>query len=167
MATKKAVLSLVPVPTVPGQSFNLDRVVSENEAAAIIGCSKDTCAVNFAPAEHPARATVRPAHRLPVVRDLPVSRAAHRAAGRSRRWLVLAYAGSCVNQSALPSLPALLSMAALQSLRGTNMVNDATMQRRERLSNRRPGETFELEVGGLKYTARSADAPMVGSAKFF
>jgi hypothetical protein len=26
-------------------------------------------------------------------------------------------------------------------------------QRRERLPNRRLGETFELEVGGLKYTA--------------
>jgi ribonucleoside-diphosphate reductase alpha chain len=27
------------------------------------------------------------------------------------------------------------------------------MQRRERLPNRRLGETFELEVGGLRYTA--------------
>jgi hypothetical protein len=29
----------------------------------------------------------------------------------------------------------------------------SAMQRRERLPNRRVGETFELEVGGLRYTA--------------
>src|SRR4051812_9249684 len=47
MGPKKAAPSPVAVPTIPGQSFNLDRVVSENEAAAIIGYSKDTLRREF------------------------------------------------------------------------------------------------------------------------
>jgi predicted DNA-binding transcriptional regulator AlpA len=54
MGTKKA-LSPVAVPTIPGQSFNLDRVVSENEAAAILGYSKDTLRRQFAVGRAPPR----------------------------------------------------------------------------------------------------------------
>jgi predicted DNA-binding transcriptional regulator AlpA len=55
MGPKKAALSPVAVPTIPGQSFNLDRVVSENEAAAIIGYSKDTLRREFAAGRAPPR----------------------------------------------------------------------------------------------------------------
>ena len=53
--TKKAVLSPVSVPTIPGQSFNLDRVVSEAEAASIIGYSKDTLRREFQAGRAPPR----------------------------------------------------------------------------------------------------------------
>jgi predicted DNA-binding transcriptional regulator AlpA len=53
--TKKAGLSPVAVPTIPGQTFNLDRVVSENEAAAIIGYSKDTLRREFSAGRAPPR----------------------------------------------------------------------------------------------------------------
>jgi predicted DNA-binding transcriptional regulator AlpA len=53
--TKKAALSPVAVPTIPGQSFNLDRVVSENEAAQILGFSKDTLRREFRAGRAPPR----------------------------------------------------------------------------------------------------------------
>jgi predicted DNA-binding transcriptional regulator AlpA len=53
--TKKTVSGTVAVPPIPGQSFNLDRVVSENEAAAIIGYSKDTLRREFRAGRAPPR----------------------------------------------------------------------------------------------------------------
>jgi predicted DNA-binding transcriptional regulator AlpA len=55
MGTKKEGRSPVAVPTFSGQTFNLDRVVSENEAAAIIGYSKDTLRREFAAGRAPPR----------------------------------------------------------------------------------------------------------------
>jgi predicted DNA-binding transcriptional regulator AlpA len=55
MGTKKEGRSPVAVPTFSGQTFNLDRVVSENEAAAIIGCSKDTLRREFRAGRAPPR----------------------------------------------------------------------------------------------------------------
>jgi predicted DNA-binding transcriptional regulator AlpA len=55
MGPNKKALSPVAVPTIPGQSFNLDRVVSENEAAAIIGYSKDTLRREFRAGRAPPR----------------------------------------------------------------------------------------------------------------
>lgn len=55
MGPPKKTLSTVAVPTIPGQSFNLDRVVSENEAAAIIGYSKDTLRREFRAGRAPPR----------------------------------------------------------------------------------------------------------------
>jgi predicted DNA-binding transcriptional regulator AlpA len=52
---KKAALSPVGVPVIPDQTFNVDRVVSENEAAAIIGYSKDTLRREFAAGRAPPR----------------------------------------------------------------------------------------------------------------
>ena len=40
------------------------------------------------------------------------------------------------------------------------------VQRRERLPNRRLGETFELEVAGLRIQLRSADFLMAGSLNY-
>jgi predicted DNA-binding transcriptional regulator AlpA len=53
--TKKTALSPGVVPVSPGQSFNLDRVVSENEAAMILGYSKDTLRREFRAGRAPAR----------------------------------------------------------------------------------------------------------------
>jgi predicted DNA-binding transcriptional regulator AlpA len=55
MGIKKAGLSPVAVPVIPGDTFNLDRVVSENEAAAILGYSKDTLRREFAAGRAPPR----------------------------------------------------------------------------------------------------------------
>ena len=56
MVTKKAALSSVTVvPVIPGQTFNVDRVVSENEAAAILGFSKDTLRREFRAGRAPPR----------------------------------------------------------------------------------------------------------------
>ena len=55
MGTKKAGRSPVRVPTIPGQSLNLDRVVTENEAAAILGFSKDTLRREFRAGRAPPR----------------------------------------------------------------------------------------------------------------
>jgi predicted DNA-binding transcriptional regulator AlpA len=53
MGPKKAAPSPVAVST--SQPFNLDRVVSENEAAAIIGYSKDTLRREFRAGRAPPR----------------------------------------------------------------------------------------------------------------
>jgi predicted DNA-binding transcriptional regulator AlpA len=63
MGTKKAgrrhlravTLSPVAAPTIPGQSLNPDRVVSEAQAAEIIGYSKDTLRREFRAGRAPAR----------------------------------------------------------------------------------------------------------------
>ena len=54
--TKKTTLSSVAaVPVIPGETFNVDRVVSENEAAAILGYSKDTLRREFKAGRAPPR----------------------------------------------------------------------------------------------------------------
>jgi len=63
MGTKKArrrhlravTLSPVAAPTIPDRSLNLDRVVSEAQAAEIIGYSKDTLRREFRAGRAPAR----------------------------------------------------------------------------------------------------------------
>jgi predicted DNA-binding transcriptional regulator AlpA len=62
MGTKKAgrhlcavTLSPVAAPTNPDRSFNLDRVVSEAQAAEIIGYSKDTLRREFRAGRAPPR----------------------------------------------------------------------------------------------------------------
>jgi predicted DNA-binding transcriptional regulator AlpA len=58
MGTKKAGrqhLSAVTLPATPERSFDLDRVVSEAQAAAILGYSKDTLRREFRAGRAPAR----------------------------------------------------------------------------------------------------------------
>ena len=55
------------VPHVP----DLDRVVSEAEAAQILGYSKHTLRRKFRAGRAPARALIGPSHRLSVVGNLP------------------------------------------------------------------------------------------------
>jgi predicted DNA-binding transcriptional regulator AlpA len=55
MGPKNAALSPVAVPTIPGQTFDLDRVVSEADAAKILGYSKDTLRREFAAGRAPPR----------------------------------------------------------------------------------------------------------------
>jgi predicted DNA-binding transcriptional regulator AlpA len=63
MGTKKAgrrhlravSLSRAAAPTISGRSLNLDRVVSEAQAAEIIGYSKDTLRREFRAGRAPAR----------------------------------------------------------------------------------------------------------------
>jgi predicted DNA-binding transcriptional regulator AlpA len=55
MGPKKPALSPVAVPTIPGQTFNLDRVVTEAEAASIIGYSRDTLRREFRAGRAPVR----------------------------------------------------------------------------------------------------------------
>jgi predicted DNA-binding transcriptional regulator AlpA len=57
-ADLRAVIRPVTAPTIPGQAFNVDRVVSENEAAVILGYSKHTLSREFKAGRAPPRVRI-------------------------------------------------------------------------------------------------------------
>jgi predicted DNA-binding transcriptional regulator AlpA len=156
--TSAPVPLVIITPPTRERAFELDRVVSEAETAKIIGYSKDTLRREFRAGRAPAR--VRLSGRRIGYRLSAIYAFLERTPRTRVRRHELPYAE-------LDPQPC--SRAAFGENAGDFQSRGATMtaQQREQLPNRRLGETFELEVAGLYYTATIGRFPDGRLAEIF